>query len=536
MRKIASNGIKKGMTENTFKPIQNHPEYLSVINERSLLSEQVKSLQEENQQLKHDIELFKKALFGKKSEKLVPEEPTSTQQKLFPTDIDSRPEVENDETVDVKPDKRKKRKRYKDNKGNPTEFPPDLLRKEIVLKPEGDGKCEHCGKDKVEISEKVTERLCEIPAKFYVKRFVRPVLGCKCGKCAPVNYPAPYGVLPKSYLDISFLASMLVKKFAWHLPFYRQSQMLKELGMDIHRDVLIHSAIKLGNLLSQIVFEMLRDIKLNSLVQMDESPLRVAIRDGTGKKKYKQAYFWPILAGKEVVFIYAPDRRHCHVEEILGKDFKGILLSDGYKAYENYCKSNPETSLALCWDHARRRFYEIKDEEPLAVEALLQIKKLYNIEADIKELIAEKKLRPDKIAKYRKQHALPVLNDFKDWLKTVIDAPEVLPKSYLMEACSYALTHWSGLNLYLNYGNVPISNITVEQQIRHLKLGSKNWLLAASETGAKTIAVMNSLVCSCKMNGINCLEYFTDILGRLESDSAKKLTPKNWQPQKQTNS
>jgi len=172
----------------------------------------------------------------------------------------------------------------------------------------------------------------------------------------------------------------------------------------------------------------------------------------------------------------------------------------------------------------------------LAVEALLQIKKLYNIEADIKELIAEKKLRPDKIAKYRKQHALPVLNDFKDWLKTVIDAAEVLPKSYLMEACSYALTHWSGLNLYLNYGNVPISNITVEQQIRHLKLGSKNWLFAASETGAKTIAVMNSLVCSCKMNGINCLEYFTDILGRLESDSAKKLTPKNWQPQKQTNS
>jgi len=97
-----------------------------------------------------------------------------------------------------------------------------------------------------------------------------------------------------------------------------------------------------------------------------------------------------------------------------------------------------------------------------------------------------------------------------------------------MDACSYPLNHWDGLTLYLNYGNVPISNIKIEHQIRNLKLGAKNWLFAASEVGAHTIAVMNSLVCTCKMNGINTLDYFTDILGRLDSDTPKNLTPLKW--------
>lgn len=130
--------------------------------------------------------------------------------------------------------------------------------------------------------------------------------------------------------------------------------------------------------------------------------------------------------------------------------------------------------------------------------------------------------------KYRKEKSLPALNKFKIWCETVRDSPDALPKDKLIEACSYVINHFDGLTLYLEHGFVPISNITVEQQIRNIKLGAKNWLFAASETGDHTIAVMNSLVCTCKMNGINMIDYFTDVLNRIHIDSADKLTPRAW--------
>jgi len=421
------------------------------------------------------------------------------------------------------------RKRYIDADGNQTHFPPELPREEIILEPEGDLICKLCNKEKKKLKPIITEKLCVIPAKFYVKRFIRPVYACSCGGCAPEKAEAPYSPLPKTVLDTTFLASSLTNKFAWHLPFYRQSQMLKELGIEISRDVLISAANKLGQLLNTIVLYMLLEIKRGNFAQMDESPIVVARRDSNGKSKYKrQSYYWSILDGKQVVFTYTGNRNYCNVKEILGEAFSGVLLSDGYQAYSDYCNSNPNCSLALCWDHARRKFHDLKDTEPLALEALEQIKVFYRVEKEIKNLLAEEKIRPDQIPKYRKEHALPALNEFKKWCETVRDAPEVLPKDDLMGACSYVINHWEGLTVYLKHGFVPISNILAEHQNRNLKLGAKNWLFAASEAGAETIATMNSLVCTCKMNGINILEYFTDILGRLDSDTAKDLTPLAW--------
>lgn len=517
------------MSDSTPSPITTHPEYDSVVNHPSLLVQENKELREENARLKHDLKLFRKALFGSKSERFV-EGPNAYQAKLFETDLKLRPKVEEAGEIEVKSHKRRRRKRHKDSEGNLSHFPGHLPRENVTLEPDEVGVCKSCGKDKVRLSEKVTEKLCEVPAKYFVKRFIRPVYGCRCGNCSPVEAKAPYGALPKSILEESFLGAMLCKKFAWHLPFYRQSQMLRELGIELSRDILILAANKLGQAFTPIVDAMLAEIRASDLVQMDETPVVVAKRNAKGKAKYSKPYcFWPVLADGQVVFIYTGNRKHSNVADILGDDFKGILQSDGYEAYASYCRAHPEASLALCWDHARRKFDKIKDiEHTLALEALSQLKELYRVEREIKKLVAEEKLTPDKIPKYRKKHALPILLEFKKWCETVRDAPEVLPKSDLMDACSYPLNHWEGLTLYLNHGNVPISNVKVEQQIRNLKLGAKNWLHAASEVGAHTIAVMNSLVCTCKMNGINVLEYFTDVLRRLDSDTAKNLTPLNW--------
>jgi len=347
------------MSESISDTIHEHPQYQAVVNERALLAAELSKLEKELQELKRTNELYRKALYGPKSERIVTSASVALQENLFPSDIKKRPRVEGSEGIEVKSYKRRARKCYQDENGDPTYFPPELPRKDEILEPDNKGICPDCNQEAKQISTKVTEHLCEIPASYYVRRVIRPVYGCQC---QVRSAPAISQPLPKSYLDITFLGAMLTKKFAWHLPFYRQSQMLRAVGICVDRDVLIRAANNLTPLFKLIVSEMLRQIIASKLVQMDESPITVAIRNENGKSKYdRNAYFWPVLAGKQVVFVYKGDRRHCHVGDILGEDFKGILQSDGYQAYLEYCKANQDCSLALCWDHARRNFYKIKD-------------------------------------------------------------------------------------------------------------------------------------------------------------------------------
>ena len=376
--------------------------------------------------------------FGAKSERRRPEEKDDGKQaSLFgavelPAAAAPEP-VEQD--IEVPAHKRSKRKRYTDKDGNPSHFPEHLERRDTHVKPEGAQTCEHCGADKEQISTVVTEKLQVIPAQYYVERINKPVLACPCCKqSAPVKAASPDSVLPVSVLGITFIASFLTQKFAWHLPFFRQSQMLAQLGIEIQRDVLINTAIKVALQLRVIVQYMAQQILKAEL-------------------------------------------------------------------------------------------------EPLAREAVERIGYFYKVERDIKELGIE----GGKVSDYRKQHTLPQLNEFLAWSKKIRDTASLLPKSKLLEAFSYVINHWDGLTVYLDHGIVPISNVIIEQQIRNLKLGAKNWLFAASEVGAETVAIFNSLVCTCKMNGINIQEYLTDVLGSLNDKPASELTPIAWAKARQEN-
>lgn len=467
------------------------------------------------------------ARFGSKSERRRAEEKDDGRQaSLFSAvELPAATPQPVEEEIEVPAHKRRPRKRYTDKNGNPSHFPEHLERRDTHLKPEESLKCETCGADKEQISTVVTEKLQVIPAQHYVERINKPVMACKCCKqSAPVKAASPDSVLPVSVLGITFIASFLTQKFAWHLPFFRQSQMLAQLGIEINRDVLINTAIKVAHQLRAIVQCMAQQIRQSGFVHIDETPCVVGSREGKKTVFKNNSYFWPILADGMVVFHYTGNRRHSNVQDILGKDFKGITMSDGYDAYKRYAIGNPEAILALCWDHARRNFFEVSEFEPLAKEALERIGYFYKVERDIKELGIE----ISKVSDYRKQHALPKLNEFLAWSKKIRDTASQLPKSKLLEAFSYVINHWDGLTVYLEHGIVPISNVIIEQQIRNLKLGAKNWLFAASEVGAETLAIFNSLVCTCKMNGINIQEYFTDILGSLNDKPASELTPIAW--------
>ena len=509
--------------------LKNDPQYVAVIN---ALVEKDTALAEKNveiAELRKEIDklhrIIRSARFGVKSERVRPTEENPNQQLLFTVELPAAKPQTVEETIKVAPHQRRARKRYTDKDGLPSHFPPHLERRDTVLTPEGSTTCEDCGAEKERISQVVSEKLQVIPAQYFVERINKVVLSCKCCKDkAPEKAASPDSVLPVSVLGKSFITSSLTQKFGWHIPFYRQSQMLSQLGIEIQRDVLINTAIKVGNQLKPIVRQMAKEICEAELVHIDETPCVVGINEG-GKTKFKtHSYFWPILADGMVVFIYTGNRRHHNVKDILGADFKGIVMSDGYEAYHSYAVSNPYVTLALCWDHARRRFFEISDTDELANEAVDRIGYFYKVERDIKEL----GLKVNEIPGYRKRHVLPQLNDLLDWCKKLRDKSCLLPKSKLLEAVSYVINHWDGLTVYLEHGMVPISNIIIEQQIRNLKLGAKNWLFAASEVGAETVAIFNSLVCTCRINGINIFEYLNDILGCLDTKPASQLTPKAW--------
>jgi transposase len=242
------------------------------------------------------------------------------------------------------------------------------------------------------IAEKETFRLAQTPASYKVLRYVRPVvqrIETREVSCAP----APAAVLPGSYADVSLLAGMLVDKFRYHLPLYRQHQRMKAAGITVSRASLtnwVHQAI---DLLEAIYEAQLASILASSVLAMDETPVRAGRK---AKGKMRTGYFWPVYGDRhEVAFPYASSRAHKYVEEILG-DFEGTLLSDGYAGYERYARQRDQVVHAQCWVHARRGFVKAEDVEPLRSERVLdEIGALYAVEAEIAELglAGEAKLR-----------------------------------------------------------------------------------------------------------------------------------------------
>ena len=426
-------------TENN--SVENNPQYIAAIKSLKEKDLQIEELRKEVTRLQL---LVKSALFGSKSERSRPVD-DGRQGHLFESvELPAAQPQPVEQEIEVPAHKRKARKRYTDDKGNPSHFPEHLERRDTVLAPEGSLNCEHCGTEKEQIRTVVSEKLQVVPAQYYVERITKSVRVCKCcKKGAPVKAASPEAVLPVSVLGVTFIVSFLVQKFAWHLPFYRQSQMLRQLGIEIDRCVLINTAIKIAKQLAVVVRYMAQQIRESKLVHIDETPCIVGVRQGDKTSFKRQSYFWPILADGMVVFHYTGNRRHANVAEILGADFKGIMMGDAYDAYRSYAATNPEVSLALCWDHARRKFFEISDEYPLAKEAVERIGYFYKVERDIKAL----NLKPSEVSEYRKKHTLVKLNEFLAWSKKTRDTASLLPKSKLLEAFNYVINHWDGHSL-----------------------------------------------------------------------------------------
>ena len=473
--------------------------------------------------LKHELSVLKRMLFGQKSEKLVT--PPAEQMRLEGLFESSAPEpgfAEDKETITY--ERRKKKKGHGRNA-----IPDDLYCEEIILEPsESEKRCACCGKDKKCIGHEETKILEYKPAVLYAKKYIRPKYVCSdCPDQGVTTALLPSRPIEKGVAGTGLLAYLLISKYVDHLPLYRLEQIFKRYNVHINRSTMVGWIAQVCEYLQLIYDTMQSELIKSTYLQSDETPLKV--QDKNKERKCHHGYLWPYTDGKMILFEYCQSRNRGGPTTFL-KDFSGYLQTDDYAGYNEIAAKSDVTRL-LCWAHARRKFVEVKDIDPEYVEkVLLHIGKLYAVE----KYCREQKLPPAERYKVRQIDVPTYLQE----LKAVLENPgnTILPKSPVASAISYTLSNWEMLTRYLDDGRLEIDNNRIENAIRPVALGRKNWLFAGSHDGAERLAILYSIFGTCKMNTINPYEYIKDVLDRIMDyprHKIKDLTPLEWKKARQ---
>lgn len=479
------------------------------------------ALREEIAALKQRLAWFERQLFGQKSEKRPVENPHQPS-LLGETPAETAPEGEQ---ITVTYQRGKAPKQRPDDCVNDSglrfnaEVPVEVIELSTpeLMGPEA---------DQFEIiGTKSTFRLAQRPASYVVLRYDRPVLKRK-GSEQPLPSPAPANVLDKSLADVSLLVGLLVDKFQYHLPLYRQHQRITQAGVTLSRATLTNLVKRAIDLLRPIVNAQLENVLLSRVLAMDETPIKAG---KAGQGKLKQSWFWPLYGEQdEVVFTFSSSRGRQHIEATLRQRFTGTLISDGYAAYARYAQQNEGVTHAQCWVHSRRQFIASEAQEPAAVrQALDFIAALYRIEAQIRVqgLAGEPKQQ------YRLEHAKPVVDTFFAWCAEQLQRTDLAPSNALSKALGYVIRREHALRVFLEDPDVPLDTNHLERALRPIPMGRKAWLFCWTELGAEHVGIIQSLISTCKLHDINPYTYLTDVLLRISDHPASKvaeLTPRVW--------
>jgi transposase len=477
--------------------------------------------------LRAQIEWFRRQIFGQKSERYAPQ-PDAQQMHLGELMPVAAPAAEAEHDVPA----HKRRKLRSDFTDDGTSVPFFDEAKVAVVSievpnPEAQGlSAEQFSAQYEVVGQKVSHRLAQRPGAYVVLKYVRRVI--KRRETQTLHCPpAPVGVIEGSRADVSFIAGVLVDKFQWHLPLYRQHQRLTEAGFKLSRAWLTQLVSQGAQLLEPIYDAQLESIRRSRVKAVDETPIKA----GRGELgKMKAGYFWPVYGEHdEVCFPFFESRQHGCVKELLGDAAQqgAVLLSDGYAAYSRYAEATGVTH-AQCWAHTRRSFFEALSAEPQAAEcALKMIGKVYEVEA----AIGEGSLSGERKRLHRLEHAKPLVEQFFAWVDEQLARQGLLPSNKLTQALVYARERKAQLMVFLGDEQVPMDTNHLERALRPVPLGRKNWLLCWTEVGAKHAGIVQSLITTCRLHSIEPYTYFVDVLQRVGQHPAARvaeLTPRLW--------
>lgn len=496
------------------------------------LTEQTELLQKKIDELLSQVAWLNRQLFGRRSEKLAALDPN--QLSLFnptlPAEEQAQLDAAHDQAVAAirwhESETRVERRNRK--------LLEDLPVVQVVVEPEGIDLTVY-----KRIGEERTRTLEFEPGKLYVKEIVRPKYGLKDntipapeGTGGIVIAPLPSSPIYKGLAGASMLAEILLQKYEYHVPFYRQVKEFRHLGIHISESTLSGWFKPVCDLLRPLYEELKRQVLQADYIQVDETTVDVINKE---KSQTDKEYLWMTRAVMErlVFFHYDNGSRSQQTVKNLLEPFKGYLQSDGYSAY-NVFEEKASVYLVACLAHIRRRFEgALEENRSLTEHVLKEIQELYRIEriADKEELSYQE--RTD----LRQKLATPIFESLEKWMEQTY--PRVLPKSRMGQAIAYAYPLWPRMKRYLQDGRIKIDNNLAENAIRPLTISRKNFLFCGNHQAAENTAVICSLLATCKAQEVNPREWLNDVIaqlpGYLEKGSGKEvkeLLPNAWKTKK----
>lgn len=379
------------------------------------------------------------------------------------------------------------------------------------------------------IGQEVSEQLDFEPARFLRRRIIRKKYVHRTEvDTVPVIAPLPERLLDRSLPAPGLLAHILVSKYCDHLPLYRQEQIYAQRHqVQLPRQTLARWVELAADWLKPIYEQIRTGVMAGGYVQVDETPIDY-LEPGNGKTK--QGYLWTgSRPNDDVFFHWETSRATACLDNVIPSTFTGTLQCDGYAAYRAFANGRtPEITLAGCWAHVRRKFYEARESSPrLAGWLLGQIQQLYRIEARLREHGAGPSLR----TAVRASESRPVVKRIERALIKLKTSGRHLPQSPLGTAMDYTLGQWRTLEIYLGDGRVEIDNNNVENAIRPTAIGKKNWLFVGDAGAGQRSAIIYTLIECCRRRSQDPFVYLRDVLTRLPNMTNRQIqdvTPAAW--------
>ncbi len=466
------------------------------------LQSELKLLEAKNQALTLELAHLRRIRYGVKSEAL-----SQPQLSMFEEDWETDVaaiEAEIEQLLLPSPQKPKRARAGRQP------LPDHLPRIEHRHEPQS-CQCKQCGSDLVKIGEDVCEQLDVKPAEFFVHRHIRPQYACRTCETV-VAEPVSPAIIDGGMATPGLLAWITTAKYLDHLPLYRIVQIAAREGVTLSLSTLAEWIGRVGVALQPLADRLILHLLQGSVLHADETPV-AQLDPGSGKTQ--RAYLWAYrsndfeLRPRIIVFDYQTSRSGKHVRDFLD-GWQGHLVVDDYGGYKAlFAKiASPCTELG-CWAHARRKFFDLHqaNASTVAFEALQRIGELYAVEAEAKPLSTEVRQQ------LRAEKSIPILQSLHDWLlQTRFHTAD---GGGTAKAIDYTLKRWQSLIRYASSGHLPIDNNPVENTIRPIALGKKNWLFTGSERAGKRAAAIQTLLGTAKLNGLNPAEWLTSTLEKL---------------------
>jgi transposase len=493
----------------------------------------IKEKDEKIKQLTDQLAWFRRKFWKASSERYIPQDPN--QRRIDFDGLEVLPEekaaIESAEKEVISYERVKPNKTRK----HPVRLPlPEYLRREKeVIEPEG------INEDWIRIGEEITEILEIKPGELFVRHIVRPkyVLKKELQQSEPsvseslqkniIIAPLPLLPLPRSNAGASLLAEFLLSKYLYHIPFHRKIAMLSQLGLSLPASTVNGWFIGCCDLLRALYYRLRELVLATDYIQVDESTIPVIDNQ---KKRTVKAYLWVVRSVMEnlVFFHYDKGSRAQKVVIDLLKNYTGAVQTDGYEAYSIYEKKKGVLLLG-CWAHARRKFSDSIAEDKAGAEyALEQIGLLYKVES----MASDQQLDYQGRADLRQRLAYPILCAFEKWIVSYF--PKTLPKGRMNRALSYTYSLFHRLSRYHLDGRYQMDNNLIENALRPLSIGRRNYLFCGNHDAAENAAIMYSLLGCCKASDVNPAEWLTDVLNRIPEYNNNynldlaDLLPHNW--------